>query len=159
MRIYRICRARYARNKTDAFNGVGAGKTGQRWNPKGIDVAYTTESASLALLEILAHADLEDLPGDLVCASVRIPDAVLKQIHFPPRLPANWRDIDPAPPALAKIGEAWVRRGQYPIMRVPSVIVPWEYHYLINPAHPGVGNLSDFEVADFKIDPRLGVGL
>lgn len=159
MRVYRICRAQHARHQDDAFNGVGAGKTGQRWNPKGINVAYTSESASLALLEILAHADLEDLPGDLVCASVRLPENMIKQIHSPPRIPANWRDIDPAPPALAQLGEDWVRRGRYPVMRVPSVIVPWEYHYLINPAHPETAGLTDFEVETFSVDPRLGVGV
>ena len=74
MRIYRMCREKRAKSLEEAFDGAGASKVGGRWNPRGITAVYTSESISLALLEILVHADLEDLPDDLVCVSAQVPD-------------------------------------------------------------------------------------
>jgi len=44
-------------------------------------------------------------------------------------------------------------------MRVPSVIIPWEWNYVINPNHAQFDDLNDFEVTPFQVDPRLGANL
>jgi hypothetical protein len=38
---------------------------------------------------------------------------------------------------------------------VPSVIVPWEFNYLVSVNHPGIGRLSIGEPVPFEFDRRL----
>jgi RES domain-containing protein len=159
MRIYRLCREKYARTQVQAFNGEGAGKKGGRWNPVGMAAAYASQTASLALLEMLTNADLEDLPADLVFASVEVPDnAKVHRVDIE-SLPEIWRNIDPAPAELTHIGSDWLQKNESLLMQVPSVIIPWEWNYVINPGSPQFDELTGFEVTPLQIDPRLGVNL
>ena len=157
MRIFRICREKRSKSLEEAFNGIGASKIGGRWNPKGFPAVYTSESTSLVLLEILVHADLEDLPNDLVRVSVFIPDYLNILKLTEKDLPLDWRNINPAPSALAEIGKKWISNGEFLLMSVPSAIIPDENHYILNPEHTEFINLSDFRVDKFEIDPRLGI--
>lgn len=159
MRIYRICRKKRVKSLEEAFDGVGASKIGGRWNPRGMPAAYTSESISLAFLEILVHADLEDLPDDLVCVSAHIPDNVnVYELHIS-NLPKNWRDIDPAPLALATTGKNWIEKREFLLMSIPSVVIPSERNFIINPEHAEFHKLSDFKIQSFEIDPRLRIEL
>ena len=157
MRIYRMCREKRAQSLEEAFNGVGASKIGGRWNPRGMPATYTSESTSLALLEILVHADLEDLPDDLVCVSAHIPDSVNVYELSISNLPKNWRNIDPAPSSLVTIGKNWIEKGEFLLMSIPSVIIPGERNFIVNPEHIEFSKLSDLKVQSFTIDPRLGI--
>lgn len=159
MRVSRLCRKHHGNDQDTALNGIGAYLRGGRWNPKGYHVAYTSETVSLALLEVLAHADLEDLPDDLVVVTVHIPDDASMRTLAPTDLPANWRDVDPAPEILQGIGKDWVDQDDELLLRVPSVIVPTEYHILINAKHKDLRRIGDFQVEKFDVDPRLGIGL
>ncbi len=40
-------------------------------------------------------------------------------------------------------------------MAVPSVIIPEELNYLLNPAHPDFRNITVGKPAPFTFDPRL----
>ncbi len=68
MQLYRLCRQRYAE-----LSGFGAKKTGGRWNRKGIAALYTTENASLAVLEVLVHLDKIEIPTDYVLLEISVP--------------------------------------------------------------------------------------
>jgi RES domain-containing protein len=50
---YRLSSARFAVN-----SGSGAARYGGRWNRVGTPVIYTSQSPSLAALEIMAHYDV-----------------------------------------------------------------------------------------------------
>jgi RES domain-containing protein len=50
-RVFRVCRARYAR-----LDGAGAKLAGGRWNSPGQAVVYMAESIALAVLENLARS-------------------------------------------------------------------------------------------------------
>lgn len=56
-----ICKPKYART---AFDGAGAARAPGRWNRGGQKVVYTSDSQSLATLELLVHADVKghDIP-------------------------------------------------------------------------------------------------
>jgi len=157
MHIYRMCRKKRAKTLEEAFDGIGASKIGGRWSPRGLPVAYTSESTSLALLEILVHADLEDLPDDLVCVSAYIPDSVNINEVSVSDLPKNWRDIDPAPLELSLIGKKWIEKKEFLLLSIPSVIIPGERNFLVNPDHKQFSQLIDFKIQSFEIDPRLGI--
>ena len=40
------------------------------------------------------------------------------------------------------------------LFRVPSVVLPDSYNYVVNPAHPGMSDLEVVEVAPLLLDNR-----
>lgn len=117
-------------------------------------MSYTSEHQSLALLEYFVHLDQDDPPADLVLAIAEIPED-LPRVQVKIRdLPPNWRD-PAAPPELADIGDEFVRKGEHCLLLVPSVIVPNEYNWLINPAHPGYKKIVIEDLEPVSYDPRM----
>lgn len=104
-RVSRILRRPYSRNP---FDGEGAYRFGGRWSSPGTRIAYAAEHLSLAMLEYFVHLDLDDPLENLVLATAQIPDDLTRVVVTASQLPANWRPT-PAPPALAAIGDEFVR--------------------------------------------------
>ncbi len=50
-------------------------------------------------------------------------------------LPGNWQTVATFS-ALQRIGSNWVIIEQTFILKVPSAVIPYEYNYVINTAHP-----------------------
>jgi RES domain-containing protein len=129
--VYCLVKNRYAEA---AFSGEGARLYGGRWNSRGRRVIYTADSIALAALELLIH-----LQSEPVLAAYRLfrLDLAADQIMYlaTTDLPDDWQH-EPAPPATARIGDEWLDRGLSLALQVPSVIVPEERNFLLNPAHP-----------------------
>lgn len=148
---WRIFQTRHA---ATALSGDGAEKYGGRWNNKGKAVVYTAATLSLAALEILVH--MED-SGTLAAthyscmrldfAPGRITEVLLRD------LPANWRTIEH--PACKNIGNTWLAKGLTPVLAVPSVVIPQETNYLLNPNHPDFTSILTFPPQPFSFDMRL----
>lgn len=148
--IWRLCAEKYA---ASAFSGEGAELYGGRWSPPGLRVAYCAESRSLAMVEILANADEPDrllhLRWSMVSAAV--PETAIAK---PARFPSNWRKF-PHPPDTQAFGAAWLKAGEHLALRVPSAVVPGEFNYLLNPAHPDFTQVVISPPERFAFDPRL----
>ena len=69
-------------------------------------------------------------------------------------LPDEWR-LDPPSPALAAIGDAWVKQARSAVLEVPSAIIEEETNFLLNPAHPGFAQIRIGDPHDFEFDSRL----
>jgi RES domain-containing protein len=139
-----------------AWDGQGARKSGGRWNSVGIAVVYTSGTLSLALVEVLVHLPSGILPA---FSAVRVDfDESMVTVVGAKDLPANWRDYPP-PPATKAVGDLWVAQGSSLVLRVPSVIVPTEFNYILNPAHPAFADLTIGEPMPFPFDPRLPMAL
>ena len=69
-------------------------------------------------------------------------------------LPEGW-DARPNGPASQQVGGEWAWSEESLVLRVPSVVVPMEYNYLINPKHPDFGELEFGEPRPLDPDPRL----
>ena len=139
-----------------AWDGEGARKSGGRWNSPGIAVVYSSGTLSLALVEVLVHLPSGILPA---YSAVRVDfDESMVTAVGPRDLPANWRDYPP-PPDTKAIGDLWIAQGSSLVLRVPSVIVPTEYNYILNPAHPAFADLTIGEPMPFPSDPRLPMAL
>jgi RES domain-containing protein len=151
MRVYRLCKARYA---STAFDGDGARRYGGRWNPVGTGVVYCSGSLSLATLEALTAFGRTEAPSDHVSIEVEIPKGVTIERIDVQRLPRSWREY-PAPEALAEIGREWVESGRSAVLAVPSAVTPSEWNYLLNPGHPDFRELEIAEPKAFTFDPRL----
>ena len=147
---WRIVESRY---KNKAFSGDGARLFGGRWNSKGLAVVYTAGSMALASIEMVVN-----LPSPkLLEAFVRIPVYVEEERveSLPPdQYPRNWQHR-PISPETKAIGDRWIKQRRTPVLKVPSVVVPEEFNFLINPAHPDFAKIEiGRPVADHFV-PRL----
>jgi RES domain-containing protein len=146
---WRIVKAKHA---ATAFSGEGAAKTGGRWNSRGVPVVYASSTKSLAALETLVHLN-PPVPFQYVAFRLQFDAALVENIPLN-RLPAYWR-AEPPPPSTKAIGDAWVREVRSAVLALPSVIVPGELNYLLNPAHPAFKKISIGKPERFAFDPRL----
>jgi len=113
---------------------------------------YTAQSASLALLEAVVH--IGKLPSKGFCmAKIEIPDSIASAI-LPEKLQNDWQ-ASPPPDILKKIGDQFVREAQFLAMPVPSVLMPEEYNYIVNPHHPLAGKIRLLETRSMNIDGRI----
>ena len=147
--LWRIARAAHT-----SLDGEGARLYGGRWSSQGIAVVYTASHLSLAALEYLVHIDPDDVPDDLVALGLQMPDDATELACGPADLPAGWRQTPP-PPECQEVGDRWMREGQHPLLRVPSVLVPEESNVLINPAHSDARGIRVAVSRPFSFDPRL----
>ena len=150
-RVYRILLKPYSKRP---FDGEGAHRFGGRWSSPGTRLAYAAEHLSLAMIEYFVHVDPNDPPKDLVVAAVDVPNSVSRVSISPKQLPANWRRT-PAPPELAKPGDAFVDDLQAAVFIVPSVLAPAESNWLINPRHPDFSKIRVSSPERFRYDPRF----
>jgi RES domain-containing protein len=147
--VWRIVKAKHA---ATAFSGDGAAKTGGRWNSRGVRVIYASSTKSLAALETLVHLN-PPLPFNYIAFRLQFDAALVENIPLN-RLPADWR-VEPPPPSTKAIGDAWLREVRSAVLALPSVVVPGELNYLLNPAHPAFKKISIGKPERFVFDPRL----
>jgi len=147
---WRIVKARHAES---AFDGEGARRHGGRWNSRGTAVVYVAGSISLAVLEIVVHLATPRALRNYVTISVEIDDDLIDRLD-PERLPDPWRS-HPPPPEVQRLGDRWVVEETSAVLAVPSVIVPRETNYLLNPAHPDFARLRIGPPEPLELDERL----
>lgn len=148
--VWRIVKARHA---TGAFSGEGARLYGGRWTSRGRRVVYTSASAALAILEVLVHLEAPALLPAYVLIPVGIPHDLIQRLDTT-ALPPDWREY-PALARLQEIGDAWLDAAATPALQVPSAIVPAEFNFLLNPAHPEFTRILVGEPRPYTFDPRL----
>jgi RES domain-containing protein len=122
-----------------------------------VRVVYTVASKALGVLEFLAHLT----PGsvDLLAAWwwLDLDESRTKiEVVDPGPLPRRWNGVRHAA-VTRSIGTRWLIEGRTPVLRVPSVHVPGEWNYLINPVHPDAQVLlaSAGGPEEFKVDHRI----
>ncbi len=152
MRVWRIASAAHA-----AFDGEGARVYGSRWTPRGLGAVFASATLSLAALERFVHTDPDLEVPDLVAIAVEIAPDVGIDVIGAADLPSDWRAC-PAPPALARIGERWVRESQTAILSVPSVVIPIERNFVFNPDHAAFDSLMIRAPEPFSFDARMWRG-
>ena len=113
---------------------------------------YTSATLSLALAETLVH-----IPSGVLPAYTAIPiefgDSLVTVLE-PEDVPTDWRS-DPPPTSTQTIGDAWVSAARSAVLRVPSVVVPVEFNYLLNPDHADFARARIGKPMPFPFDPRL----
>ena len=147
--VWRLTTARFAKS---AFSGDGARLYGGRWNRKGIPLVYTAASQSLAMLEMLVQD--EPLRARYVMIEVRLAKAITIDRIKIEDLPSDWRDIA-AREKLRAIGTEWAGKRGSAVLAVPSVVIPAEINYLLNPLHPDFRRIKIGKPQRFETDLRL----
>lgn len=147
---WRIVKSRHA---STAFDGKGARAVGGRWNSPGVAVVYASESRALAVLEVLAGLRSTAHLDAYVLIGVRFDESFVATVD-PADLPTDWNAYPP-PSTVQAIGDSWAAAAASAVLAVPSVLVPDERKYLINPAHPAFAGIEIGEAERIPIDPRL----
>lgn len=147
---WRITKRKFAQA---AFSGEGAELAGGRWNSPGTRVVYTSSSISLAMLEILVHLQKSRVLSAYLVIPARFQNRHLKRLDGE-NLPQDWDAHPPSTPAQT-LGDRWVEDHPSLVLEVPSVIVPLETNYLINPAHPAFEQIEVGDPLELPLDARL----
>ena len=141
-----------ARRAGDAFSGQGAAKYGGRWNSRGTALVYVSGTQALAALETLVHLNPFT---PLVFKIFRLEfETALVTTLLTAGLPSDWR-TEPPPPSTQRLGDAWARAARSVALAVPSVLIPGETNFLLNPAHADFVRITIGPPADFAFDQRL----
>lgn len=150
VQAWRIVHEKYAHS---AFDGEGARLTGGRWNTEGTAMVYTAGALSLALLEIIVHLEFAETLKFFKAIPIRFEESTAQSID-PADLPANWTQSPPLWITQAR-GNYWIKTNSSAILRVPSVVVPFESNYLLNPRHPDFKTIVIGKAIDLPVDPRM----
>jgi RES domain-containing protein len=144
MRLWRVVKASRA---NEAFSGEGAFRWGGRWNSPGLRAIYCSDSKALAMLEVLAHMDPNDAPHFWTGFQIEVRRGQIERV----KLPAHWTNEAYS----QRTGDEWLRAGRTLALEVPSVLVPEEMNYLINPLHAEFAKLDLTRRHNFQFDLRL----
>lgn len=136
-----------------AFDGEGARRVGGRFNSRGNAVVYTADSVVLALLEVMVHVSSYKQLINRVAIPIIFEEQHVASLEKND-IPADWRAVPPSR-STQIIGDQWVREELSVVLRVPSVIVPHAFNYIINPHHPDFEAVDIGPAEEFTIDPRL----
>lgn len=145
---------RLVRRERAGLDGEGARLYGGRWNSPGTAVIYTSGTLSLAVLEYLVHLNPDKMPAALVSIAGHVPDTLVLDHITVEILPRNWNELT-LQPVTQSIGTRWVTTGRSAVLQVPSVVIPHESNYVLNPRHPEFAAITWSSPEPFVFDRRL----
>lgn len=149
MEVYHLGKTKFAKQ----LNGEGARLHGGRWNMTGIPCIYASETKALSILEYAVNVHLEELPFSLSVAVYTIPEKSWKEFSVG-ELPQSWSQI-PAPQETKEWGSYYLKQAKFLALKLPSVIIPSEFNFVLNPLHPDFKKVSIKEVHAFTFDTRI----
>lgn len=153
MELYRITQQEFAED----LSGNGAKLFGGRWNSEGFFALYTSSSRSLALLETLAHTPAKMLEVKVYhLITLAVPDNLVTQKVAVKNLQNGW-DAPDTRPFTKKIGDAFLTEKKYLMMQVPSVMMPEEMNYVINPMHTDMKQVKLVNKRRIDFDKRVRI--
>ena len=147
MILHRITTKAYAND----LSGTGAMLYGGRWNRRGIRMLYTSESLSLAALEIIANVNSSQLGENLYCIEIDFTEGL--EVTLTKELPEGWNAF-PYTSGSVALGTDCFKNGAL-CLKVPSAIIPTEYNYLLNPLHEDFHKIKVVDVRPLILDQRL----
>ena len=147
MIVYRITLVAYADKLLASGNPA-------RWNSKDIKVIYTAGSRALACLENVVHRSSRGLQGNFRTLLIEIPDHLKITVIDRKTLPLHWYNFA-SMPYTQHLGDEWVKGEASAILQVPSVIIPEEQNYILNPAHKDFSKIKYLGNEPFEFDSRI----
>ncbi|MCK0145821.1 RES family NAD+ phosphorylase [Arenibacter sp. F26102] len=150
MKLYRFSNIKYAQ----LIDGNGASINSGRWNSLNVPMIYASSTASLAFLELLRRFKPRHIPINFCLIEYALDDKVSILEITAKELPVNW-DSPIHNDKTQLIGDKFIRDNKHLLLKVPSVLLPSEYHYNINPLHPDIKKLSINEIVKTPINLKL----
>lgn len=125
-----------------------------RWNGEGRKVIYTAESIPLAFLENMIRRKGVGFNQDFKTMIIEIPDTLAITEVNAASLPAGWRNFTDYMHCQA-IGNKWYDKGDTPVLKVPSAMLPDNFNYVINATHPDFKKIALLKTTDLVPDERI----
>ncbi|HRE37788.1 MAG TPA: RES family NAD+ phosphorylase [Chitinophagaceae bacterium] len=151
MELYRIAQEKYAED----LSGNGARLFGGRWNSEGQFALYTSGNRSLALLETLAHTPAKLLQAKTYqLITLFVPDTAAIQTLEAKKLPHGWGDVEISP-FTQKTGDQFLMAKKNLVLAVPSVLIPEELNYVLNPLHTDFKKVKILNKRRILFDKRV----
>jgi RES domain-containing protein len=104
-------------------------------------------------LEVLVHLSSQAQIPEYVCIKARIPESIVLDLRDFGLLPPDWVAVEPT--VTAMIGTRWLMEKASAVLRVPSVVIPRESNYVLNPEHPEFRQIIIDDPLLFEFDVRL----
>ena len=149
MIVYRVCKAEYSKD----LSGNGARLYGGRWNSVGTACLYSSASRALAVLEYSVNLNILELSKSLVFTLIEIPEDQIFEVNID-ELPENWNSY-PVNTETRLFGDNLLKFCKKSIIKIPSVIIPSEFNYLLNPNHINKSEFKIIESESFIFDNRI----
>lgn len=144
---YRIADSRYP-----IFSGDGAQRIGGRWNLVGRSVIYASQNLSCAMLELRVHLNGIPLPDTHKYIEITSNSEVSTE-ELSLKVFKSWdvtNDSD-----SKDYGDKWLEEKRSLILIVPSIIIPQEKNFIINPNHLEFKKLKASRPKALDWDERL----
>ena len=146
-RVYRLVHELALAQNPQAFQPT---PSENRWNSADTQVAYAGEHLALSALELLTYwGHYSNMRGyqlfTLDLSSKDVEDVLIQRPDIDPRDYSQTR----------RYGDAWVEEERSLALRVPSVVVPLSYNYLINPQHPAFDSGAVTARGAFEYEDRI----
>lgn len=149
MIVYRLSKTKWAGDLT----GEGAKLNGGRWNFEGVPCIYTSSNRALSVLEFSCHTSLENIPRALSFTLYKIPEDKIVDIKLSD-FPGDWNRFEYSDRCRFLIYRKF-EREKCLIIKVPSVVLNYEYNYLFNPKHHEFGLIKVSAQEDYSYDIRI----
>lgn len=149
MIVYRLADQRFI----DDREGIGAKLFGGRWNAVNDACIYTSEHVSLAFLEKFVHAGAKEDMNNLALLEIEIPDetTILLKVDDK-KLNERWANDSNY---TQWIGSQILEDSTILAFSVPSILVPNERNYIINPKSIHYKQVKFKKYKDFETDYRI----
>lgn len=147
MKVYRLTKTQYAED----IKGTGAKLFGGRWNHIDIPCVYAAESRALSILEYAVNVHVDFIPRALSMCVFELDESKIHSLEEAD-LPGNWRST-PAPKSTKDFGTKLLQEQKH-IIKIPSIIIPSEFNYILNPLAAGK-SFELIQTTDFIFDLRI----
>jgi RES domain-containing protein len=147
MLVYRIVYKSYSRElRTSGLEG--------RWNSEGKRVIYAAGSIALAFLENMVRRQGVGFNSGFKTMIIEIPDELkIKTIRIESLAP-GWRKISDYSKCQS-LGNEWYDKAEKPVLKVPSAVLPEEFIYVMNSAHPDFKKIKLIKTTELIPDERI----
>lgn len=150
MTVYRISLRVNSWDKS----GLEASRLGGRWNSKGRPAIYASTSLSLALLELYVRLGGLHSKENWVITEFDIPYDIPMESWSTDSLPHGW-NLSLFPHVAQSLGDRFLEANETVGVLIPSVLMPQEYHVLLNPLHTDMKQIAIVGVEELSQDLRI----
>ena len=138
------------------LSGLGGEFSSGRWHTAETEkrIVYLTEATATSILEILVNLQAREglFPSTYQLLGVSTDRPVA--IAYPER--KEHSDLPmPEKAETQRLGDRWIESQETAIAKVPSMIAPYTWNYLLNPKHPDAAHVKITSQRRLPFDPRL----
>jgi len=151
---WRVADPEYCTSGREMLSGQGAYLHGGRWNSPGSRIVYLSGSLALASMELLVHLkNMRILTKEYRNLEVKFPEDCILQADVE-NFPDGWDELE-MESKVRYVGDQWAAARASLILEVPSVVIPGETNFLLNPLHKDFGKATYGDPRVYVYDSRL----